>query len=94
VIEIPDPPTKPVCAACGPLTWLWSHRRSAWFSFTGTPGDREVLRVHHCQDGDRLPSWRDVPDPNADPDPAHAERTRRGAALVRAALASRDLPDL
>lgn len=89
MIEIPDPPPQTVCSACGPLTWLWSARKQQWFSFTGIPGDRETLRVHHCQDGDRLPSWRDAPDPTVAPDPEHAARTHRGAARVRAVLAGR-----
>jgi hypothetical protein len=79
--EIPDPPNRPVCAAHGPLTWLWSARKQAWFSFVGDPSDREVLRLHHCTDTDRLPSWRD------DLPPADPERNARGKAMVLAAIA-------
>jgi len=55
--EIPDPPRQRECPTCGPITWLWSPRRSAWVSFVAA-GDSETIRRHTCAAVTDLPDWR------------------------------------
>ncbi|WP_433078930.1 hypothetical protein ACQP1P_38735 [Dactylosporangium sp. CA-052675] len=79
-MNIPDEPDRPVCAAHGPLTWLYGKSKQGyrWISFTFEP-DRRLL-PHVCDDPD-LPQVRWFPSEVV------AERAHRGAALARAVLA-------
>jgi hypothetical protein len=83
VMQIPDPPDRPICAACNELlVHLYSARRGAWIAFVTLAGHR--LKPHECDD--RRPGlWR--------PDPFAARRNARGRALVDAALAGRPITE-
>ncbi len=69
MIEIPDPPTATDCAACGPLTWLYSARRSAWVAFVGA-GDQHTIRPHPCRHAQEPATWREIRQP-APPSPEY-----------------------
>jgi hypothetical protein len=81
VIEIPDPPDRPICSTHGPLRWGYfpaTKQGPRWVSFYA--GDGGVLVPHVCFDHSPVPiRW--------EPDPARAEIAHRGAALARAILA-------
>lgn len=57
--EIPDPPRQRDCAACGPLTWLWSPRRSRWVAFIpARDGGEHAITPHPCAEVREAPTWR------------------------------------
>ncbi len=64
VIEIEAPPTITDCAACGPLIWLYSARRTAWIAFIGAPdGGRHAITPHPCRHAQHAGTWREVRTP-------------------------------
>lgn len=57
--EIPDPPRQRDCAACGPLTWLWSPRRQTWVAFVpARAGGEHAITPHPCAEPRTVPGWR------------------------------------
>ena len=57
--EIPDPPARPVCSACGPLLWLYSPRTSRWVAFVPAPaGGPHAITPHPCPSVQDPPTWR------------------------------------
>lgn len=81
MIEIPDPPDRPVCSTHGRLRWGWfpdTRQGPRWVSFY--TGEGRVLVPHVCFDHSPVPvRW--------EPSPELAATARKGAALARATLA-------
>jgi hypothetical protein len=78
VIEIDEPPDKPVCSTCGPLLWGWFPKAKPaprWVDFTLDDGR---LIPHRCT---RRSTTRWTPSPEM------AATAHRGAALARQVLA-------
>jgi len=84
VLTIEDKPDRPVCAQHGPLRWGYftdTRQGARWVSFVFVEEGR--LEPHVCDNPDLPPSrWQ--------PDPAVAERARRGRALADRVLAGED----
>ena len=85
MLTIEDKPDRPVCAQHGPLRWGYftdTRQGARWVSFTfeAVDGLDAVLVPHICDDPGKPPTrW--------EPDPAVAERARRGNAPARRVLA-------
>jgi hypothetical protein len=82
VMDIPEPPDRPICAGHGPLKWGFfpaTLQGPRWVAFT--IGEGGVLVPHVCDDPDRGPRWQ--------PDEVIAERARHHAGEIRALLAER-----
>jgi hypothetical protein len=84
-VLIDDPPPRPVCSIHGALEWGYfpgARKGPRWVSWTHevVPVFGAVLVPHVCDNPDAPPvRWK--------PDPAIAERSARGNALVRETLA-------
>jgi len=69
--EIPDPPARPVCSACGPLLWLYSPRTSRWVAFVPAPtGGPHAITPHPCRNPTDPHTWRTTR-PAAPPSPEY-----------------------
>jgi hypothetical protein len=81
VLTIDDPPERPICSTCmSPLVHVFSARTRKWVAMVAESEMR--LQVHQCDQRDPSPvRWV--------PDPAVAERSARGNALVRRTLAAK-----
>lgn len=60
-MTIPTCPGAPVCATCGPVSWMWSLRRQTWVAFIPDRSDRETYRLHRCEFGQDVSTWRQLP---------------------------------
>lgn len=80
MIQIEDPPDRPICAQHGPLRWGWfpvTKQGPRWVSFY--TGDGGVLVPHLCLAYEPVPiRWQ--------PDPVIAERAHRHMDEIRAEL--------